>query len=209
LLTITNIIIAFTVLVSILAFNDNEQKYKLIYSPYAVKHHNKWWLVFSHGLIHADYSHLFFNMFVLYSFGNGVEQTFLYLYGMAQGSAYYIVLYVAGLAAASLPALKKHGDDLNYMSLGASGAVSAVFMVYIVYYPLNELQIIFLPGVPIPAIIMGVLYFAYETYANKHQRTNIAHDAHLAGFIFGIIFIFLISPKQYLNMWEQISNAVF
>lgn len=207
-LTITNIIIGITVLVSVAAFNDDTLKYKLTLSPYSVKHHKKWWLVLSHGFIHADFSHLFFNMFVLYSFGNGVEVTLQNIYGISQGSIYYLALYIVGLAAASLPALIKHGENLNYMSLGASGAVSAVFMTYIVYYPLNKLMLIFLP-VPIPAIIMGVLYIAYESYANKNQRTNVAHDAHLAGFVFGIIFVLLIAPKQYLYMFQQISQALF
>ena len=71
--SITTIIVAITVVVSLLAFNDKDLSYKLTLSPYSVKHHKRWWQILTHGFVHADYMHLGLNMYVLYSFGGFVE----------------------------------------------------------------------------------------------------------------------------------------
>lgn len=188
-ISVTVILVGVTCLVSYLAFNDRDLKYKLTYSPYAVKHHKRWWLIFTHGFIHADYGHLAMNMFTLYFLGEGVEQLMQMQFG-DRGILLYILLYFGGMAFASIPSLFKHGDNPGYLAVGASGAVSAVVFAFILFRPVDILLIYGL--IPIPGIILGVLYLAFETYANKKNQTNIAHDAHIAGAIFGIVFLILV-----------------
>jgi len=65
----TYIIIGITAAISIWCFSNRELKYKLTFSPYSAKHHKRWYNVFTHAFVHADYIHLIFNLFVLYSFG--------------------------------------------------------------------------------------------------------------------------------------------
>ena len=74
-------------------------------------------------------------------------------------------------------------------STWASGAVSAIVFAYIVIYPLRELGLILIPGLFLPGFIFGILYLFAEHYLSKKQYSNIAHDAHISGSIFGIIFI--------------------
>ena len=202
-LSVTLVIVAITVLVSFAAFNNDELLNKLIFSPYQAKHQNEWWRAITHGFIHGDHMHLFFNMYVFYNFGELIEGTLKYYYGSFSGSLFFIGLYVGGLLFATLPSLTKHADNPIYRSLGASGAVSSVLFAFIIYYPSEKLSLLFIP-IGIPAYIFGLLYLAFETYSNKKGRANIAHDAHIAGAIFGLIYIVAIDFNNLTNFFNQI-----
>ena len=107
---------------------------------------------------------------------------------------------------ATIPSLYKHGNNPNYLSLGASGAVSAIVFIYIVLNPLKELGIVLLPGIWIPGFIFGVLYILAENYMAKKKYTNIAHDAHISGSIFGILFIMFYDLNNAKYFFEAITN---
>ena len=200
-LGLNTLILIVTALVSISAFNDQNLKYRLTLSPYAVKHSNRWWLLFTHGFVHGDSMHLLFNMIALYSFGNLIEMVFVYEFGKIAGMLMYAGLYFGGLLFATLPAMLKHGDDFNYLSLGASGAVSAVLMTSILIFPLENISLFF--SINMPAWLFGILYIGFELYANKNSRGNIAHDAHLAGLLFGLIFVSVTMPQVLSNFLIQ------
>jgi membrane associated rhomboid family serine protease len=72
----TILIIIVTVAISMLAFSNNDIMDKLLFSPYRTIHNKEWHRLITHGFVHADYMHLFINMFVLYSFGSAVESIF-------------------------------------------------------------------------------------------------------------------------------------
>jgi len=212
---VTYIIIGITVIVSLIAFNNRELKYKLTFSPYTCKHHNKWYNVLTHGFVHGDYMHLIFNMFVLFSFGfqktgpeyydEGLEGNFEMFFG-EMGQLWFLTLYIVGILVATLPAFYKHSDNPNYLAVGASGAVSAVLFASIVLHPFNDIFIFFIP-IGIPSIIFGPLYLAYEIYMSKKGKGNIAHDAHIAGAIFGIIFICVLRLETFPELIDQISGV--
>jgi len=214
--SITTIIVAITVVVSFLAFNDKDLSYKLTLSPYSVKHHKRWWQVFTHGFIHADYMHLGLNMYVLYSFGNFVEgvlvegyynpsnEVFIGGFGNV-GYLYYFTLYVGGLLFATLPSLKKHGDNPGYLAVGASGAVSAIVFSSIILYPTGGMGLLFIP-ISIPSFIFGVLYLLAEHYMSKKGGTRIAHDAHIGGAFFGVIFTVLLDFQFLTNFIDMIND---
>lgn len=201
-MSITLIIVIATVIISYIGINDRDFKYKFTFSPYSVKHHGRWWLIFSHGLVHADYTHLGFNMFTLYAMGSGVEEILGGLYG-PKGMLYYLLLYLGGLVFATIPAFRKHADDPGYLSLGASGAVSAIVFAFIMFMPFAPLQLMFIP-IGIPGIIVGIGFVIYESYANRHLRTNIAHDAHLAGAAFGVVFLLILDHRIGVHFLNQI-----
>ncbi len=202
-MSITIVLIVITVVVSFLAFNNNNIKDQLIFSPYVYTKDKNWWLVFSHGFIHADYLHLFFNMYVLYVFGLNVEYSFYELNTL--GNLYFFLLYIGGMVFATLPSIIKHRNNSSYRSLGASGAVSAVVFSFIILDPTAGMGIIFLPGLSIPAFVFGILYLLAENYMSKKGNTNIAHEAHIAGAIFGLIFLGFFDYKVYTNFFESIT----
>ncbi|MCB9195915.1 MAG: rhomboid family intramembrane serine protease [Flavobacteriales bacterium] len=204
-MSVTYIILILTVIVSYQCFQDSSLKYKLTFSPYSVKHHKRWWLLFTHGAVHSGWPHLMMNMFTLYFLGPGVEERMVDLMGI-KGEVMYAILYIAGLAFASLPAMLKHGDDPGYLAVGASGAVTAVVFAYILFEPIRPLYIYGM--IPIPGVILGILYLIFETYASKQGRTNIGHDAHIAGAIFGVLFLVAVDHHIFMSFYYKIASVM-
>ena len=124
----------------------------------------------------------------------------------ALGEFTFLIFYVSAAMFATIPSLYKHGNNPNYLSLGASGAVSAIVFSYIVLNPLKELGIILLPGIWIPGFIFGILYILAENYMSKKKYTNIAHDAHISGSIFGILFIMFFDFNNAKYFFETVTN---
>jgi membrane associated rhomboid family serine protease len=201
-MAITYIIIAVTVLVSILCFNNADLFDRLKFNAYDVKHSNHWYRFFSYGFLHAGWMHLFINMIVLYSFGAIVE-TYFKFYFPLKYVLYYLLLYIGGLLLSIIPAFGKNKNDVFYNAVGASGAIAAVLFSSIILYPTGKINLFFIP-IGIPSPVFGVLYIAYEYYMSKKGRDNIGHDAHLWGAIFGIVFTIAIRPHFAILFFQQL-----
>jgi len=202
-MNIVSIIIAITVLISFQANKNPDLKQHFLYIPFQLKHNNEYYRLISHIFIHADISHLAFNMISLYFLGSTLSYYFIDYYGLQLGTTYLLILYFAGAIFASLPSFFKHQDNSSYRSLGASGAVSAVIFAAILWDPSMSLGILFIPF-PIPAYIFGPIYLAVEYFSMKRGGTGIAHDAHLGGAVFGILFVLLLNinkGKEFLDLF--------
>jgi membrane associated rhomboid family serine protease len=199
---VTGVIIFITVVVSVLAFNNEELFSKLKFNAYDAKHSNHWYRFFTYGFLHASYMHLFINMLVLYSFGEIVESYFK-IYFPGKAAFYYILLYIGGLILSVIPSFGKHKNDVFYNAVGASGAVAAVIFASIILYPTGKIYFFFIP-IGIPSPIFGVLYVVYEAYMSKRGGDNIGHDAHLWGAIFGLIFTIAIKPSLVMSFLQQL-----
>ena len=188
------IILVATIIISLWADKNAEWKERMLFIPYRIKHQHEYHRFVTHAFIHADFPHLAFNMMTLYFMGE-----YLYLEWMTQfgnaGIVYFCVLYFAGMIAATFLPMVKHQDQPNYRSLGASGAVSAVLFAVILWKPTLSLSLMFIP-IPIPAYVFGPLYLFFEYYSLKKGNTGIAHDAHLGGAIFGILFVLMLYPQK-------------
>ncbi|HZF99354.1 MAG TPA: rhomboid family intramembrane serine protease [Chitinophagales bacterium] len=199
------IIIAITVGVSFLAFQNRELMYKLMMRPFDVVHSNQYYRLVTSGFIHIDWMHLFVNMIVLFSFGRGLLN--YYNITFAEKSLYYFIcLYLGGIIFSDLPSLIKHKNNPGFNSLGASGAVSAVLFAYIFFNPLGGIGFIFLPGLEIPSVIWGVLYMVYSIYMGKRGGDNVNHDAHLFGAIFGVLFTFAMKPELAVRFIKNLTS---
>ncbi len=201
---LTFIILAATVLVSWRAFEQSALFEKLLHSPYRVKHQKQYYRLFTHMLVHADGIHLALNMFVFYSFGRVMESIFTMNWGSMKGGLMFIALYVLGGVAATLPSMRKHGDNYGYNSVGASGAVSALLMAYMILFPLNEIAFFF---IPMPAFIGVFVFFLLEHFMKRNVRSNIAHDAHIWGALFGIVFIAVLVPQSIPRFITQVLST--
>jgi membrane associated rhomboid family serine protease len=201
---LTFIILAATIVVSWRAFEQSGLFEKLLHSPYRVKHQKQYYRVFSHMLVHADGIHLALNMFVFYSFGRVMESIFTLNWGNTKGGAMFLALYLLGGAAATLPSMRKHSDNYGYNSVGASGAVSALLMAYMVLFPLNEIAFFF---IPMPAFIGVFVFFLLEHFMKRNVRSNIAHDAHIWGALFGIVFIAVAVPNSIPRFISQVLSV--
>ena len=197
--TVTLIII--TVIISLIAFNKSNVMNRLIFWPPAIKR-GEYDRFIAHGFIHADGTHLLFNMITLFFFGNIIEVFYRqYFYELG-----YVLFYLGGLIAAILPSYLQHKNDTRWASLGASGAVSAVLFTYILFEPW---KLIFVFFIPVPAIIFAVLYVAYSIWSGKRGRDNINHSAHLWGAAYGIIVTILLEPKILPHFLSQLTQLPF
>ncbi len=192
-ITIHTVILATTVIVSLNAMNNASLKDRMMYVPYLCKRDHQYYRILSHLLIHADFTHLLFNMMSFYYLGKGLEFQFIERFGLLQGELYFLTLYLLGGLFATLIPYSRNQDNPGYRSLGASGAVSAVIFAFVLWNPNVQLLVMF---IPMKAWVFGFVYLAYEFYADKKGNTGIAHDAHIGGAIFGIIFILLIDIER-------------
>ena len=211
---VTYVIIGVTVLVSIMAFNNASLYQQLIFNPYTVKHSKQYYRILSHTLLHADWTHLAFNMYTFYSFGTFLEIVFSnpnvfqrffpdhQFWGIQVGYLYFILLYLVGAVVASLPAMRKHSDNISYNAVGASGAVSAVIMAFMIMFPTLEIRMFF--AIPMPAYVGALIFFGIEHYLQRRGGTNVAHDAHIYGALGGIVFIAIIQPSFIVEFFTKI-----
>lgn len=135
---ITWIIIGTTALVSYMAFQNSELMGKLQFNAAKIVHEKEYYRLVSHAFIHANWSHLIVNMFVLFFFGRNIEAYFGYFFGN-RATAYFLLLYFGGILASNLWSLIKHKDNYYYNAVGASGAVSAVLFAAIFFNPWERL----------------------------------------------------------------------
>lgn len=188
----TWVVIAITVLISMRAFNDRRMFDRMVFEPFVINTRQDWSRLVTHGFIHGNGQHLFVNMFVLFMFGPRVEEGYAKLTGHS-GTIPFLVLYLAGITLSSLPGYYKHRWDSSYRAVGASGATSAVLFASILMFPLDKLMLLILP-VPAPAWIFGILYLGYEWFMGRRGGDGIAHDAHFAGALVGIVFTVMMHP---------------
>lgn len=196
------VIIGITGLISWHAFTDNALFERLLFSPYRIKHHKEYYRFMSNMLVHSDFTHLIFNMISLFFLGEALEYFFFRDYGITIGEIHFLSVYIFGGLASNFYAYVKHQDNPNYRAVGASGAVSAVIFAAILWYPQMELMLFFIP-IPIPAYLFGPIYLAFEYFAHKRGNSRIAHDAHIGGAIFGILYVLIINidkGKEFLNL---------
>jgi membrane associated rhomboid family serine protease len=150
--------------------------------------------------LHASWLHIIGNMWVLWIFGDNIED---YL-----GHFPYLLFYlVSGFAAAVAHILLNVGSRVP--SVGASGAIAGVMGAYFVLYPRARVLIWFPPifFFHLPAwLVLGYWFFmqflcgAATSIAETSQTGGgIAFWAHVGGFVTGIVLIKLLPerPRRY------------
>ena len=206
-----------------MAFSNQQLLGRFMFIPYEAKHHGRFDRFISHIFIHADFGHLAFNMLSLYFLGDmflnqiggtyytpGSEGTFEldgglnFTYGNVIGQIHFGILYFAGGLFATIIPYARNQDNPNYKSLGASGAVSAVIFAAILWNPTVELRFLFIPF-PIKAWLFGILYLGAEYYMDRRGGGRIAHDAHIGGALFGILYVLIIN----IDKGKEFIQAIF
>jgi len=204
-MNVTLLIIIITCIVSYLCFENRALFDKLKHHPVS-ESKGEWHRMVTSGFIHANYMHLGFNMYVLYGFGNYVEGLFLQYFGTSMGRLVYLLLYLAMIIIADIPSFIKNKNNYGYSAIGASGAVSGILFIYIFLDPWGTLQLFF--AIDIYAIIFGVLYLIYSSWASKNANDNIGHDAHFYGAISGIVLTAILLPETIGNFAHQFTTGI-
>ena len=185
---VTYVLIGVTVLVSWQAFNNRALLERLILWPPAIKRYRQYDRLLTHGFIHADATHLLFNMITLFFFGRAIEPVFVDRIGMLGFAAFYL----SAIVMAIMPTYIRHANDPQYRSLGASGAVSAVLFSFVLFAPWSLIFVFF---IPVPAIVYAVLYIGYSIWMDRRGTDNVNHSAHLWGAVYGMLFTVMMEPR--------------
>jgi membrane associated rhomboid family serine protease len=149
--------------------------------------------------LHGGWSHVIGNMWYLWIFGDNVEDRL--------GHGRFIVFYLlCGIVAALGQTLIDPTSTLP--TIGASGAIAGVMGAYFVLYPNSRVLtlvtlIIFWQVIEVPAIVLLGFWFLMQLVnAGAIAATasagsgGVAFMAHVAGFITGIIGVFVFRQRQ-------------
>ena len=148
-----------------------------------------WYQFITYAFLHGGLMHIGFNMFFLYLFGNNVSDKL--------GTKKYLLFYFAGAILSALGHIavgKLWGSASiagNVPLIGASGAVSAVIGAYLVFFPQTLITVFyvffFFGTMEIPAIYLIAFKLIFIDNMLFRFTHNVAYDAHLAGYAFGIL----------------------
>ncbi len=138
------------------------------------------WRLLTAVFLHGGLWHLFFNMLVLYWAGQRVEEmrggrefALFYLISGVFANLLYLAVYVAGLCPATT-------------AVGASGAVTAILVVFACYFP-HRLLLFFV--IPVPAWGLVVLFVGLDVIgAFGGGDANVAYIVHIGGALFGLVY---------------------
>lgn len=143
------------------------------------------WTAFTYMFLHGTPMHLFVNMFGLFIFGPRVEARL--------GSRRFITLWVLSGLGGALLSLATPAAAI----VGASGALFGVMYAFAHYWPDAGIFIFPFPF-PIPARILVFFAAGMSLFLGLRGGGNIAHFAHLGGFVAAFI---------YLRLGERFSGA--
>ena len=150
----------------------------------------EWLTVFTAMFLHGGWFHIISNMWVLYIFGDNIEDRV--------GSMRYLLFYLlSGIAAACLQVFILPSSSVPM--IGASGAIAGVLGAYLVSFPGSRIASIvpiffIFTIVEIPAILFLIFWFITQVYSGLFAMqgssgSGIAWWAHIGGFIFGLIMV--------------------
>lgn len=207
-MSVTLLLVGLTCLISYNAFQNRQMFNQLKHFPYVAARQKEYFRFISSGFVHANWGHLLVNMFVLWNFGEIVERYFNLFYGKVTGPVIYILVYVLTIIVASIPSYLKHRNNPYYSAIGASGAVSGIVFIFILFHPWEKLTFLFFPFISFPAIVLGIAYLIYSSWASRNSNDNIGHDAHLYGGLFGFVFMLLLKPELAEVFFNQIKSGL-
>jgi membrane associated rhomboid family serine protease len=145
------------------------------------------WNWLTYGFAHAPIDdptvgiwHILGNMLGLFFLGRAVE----YRMGSQEFLSFYLVaVVVSGLGAVVIAWLTGVGTSL----VGASGAVTAVVAVFIIWFP-NQTLLIW--GIlPVPAWAVGVLMIGTNLMYAFNPASHVSWQAHAVGALFGVAYL--------------------
>ena len=165
--------------------------------------------------MHANFQHIFFNMFAVWMFGRTLE--------MVLGSKRFLTYYmVCGIGAGLVQELVQYiqyamelshydgvntglevipmAEFLNLMTtVGASGAVYVILLAFGMLFPESKMFVFPIPF-PIKAKFFVIGYAVIELFAGfGSSGDGVAHFAHLGGMIFGFLLIMYWRKKNKNN----------
>jgi membrane associated rhomboid family serine protease len=137
------------------------------------------WQFFTYMFLHGGFWHIFFNMFVLWMFGNELER--------AWGSREFLFYYlVTGVGAGVFYFIFNLSSPIP--TVGASGAIYGLLAAYGILFPNRIIYLYML--FPIPAKYFVILLGGIAFFSSVGSSSSgVAHLAHLGGMVIGYVLL--------------------
>lgn len=149
--------------------------------------------------LHGSWMHFLGNMWYLWIFGDNVEDRL--------GHSRFVVFYLlCGIVAALGQTAIDPQSTLP--TIGASGAIAGVMGAYFVLYPHSRVLtliplIIIWEVIELPAIVLLGFWFLMQLFSAgaiavtaSSQGGGIAFMAHVAGFVMGLVGVFVFRKRE-------------
>ena len=135
------------------------------------------WQPLSYMFMHANLSHIFFNMFNLWMFGAAMEN----FWGTKRFLTYYLACGIgAGLLYMLLPGM--------HVTVGASAAVYGLLLAFGMTFPNQYIYLYFLMPIKTKWFITGMIVIEL-LQGIFYSYDGVAHFAHLGGMLIGFLLI--------------------
>lgn len=142
------------------------------------------WSFITSIFLHADFTHLFFNMFALFMFG-------MFLESRIGSKKFLILFFLAGMAGSM--GYMVTATDPTIPAIGASGSVYGIIGALAI---INPFLMVWVMGmVPMPMILVAFIWGLMEFFGLFYP-SGIAHGAHLGGLLMGMLFGFYFREKE-------------
>jgi membrane associated rhomboid family serine protease len=157
-----------------------------------------WWQFLTYGFVHdvSGITHVLFNMFGLYVFGRSVERRL----GQMEFLRFYLIAVVCGGIVGAITSLALGGGG----TVGASGAVIAVAVLFACYFPNQEILLMFV--FPVKAWVLAVFFVTMDLagaigiLTGMGAASNTAFTVHLAGAFLALGYYFLHWRLRWLDL---------
>ena len=153
--------------------------------PVAVMH-GKVWQVVTYSLLHAGFSHVFFNMLTLWFIGAYLERDW--------GPRRFIECYtfcVVGAALITIAVSYTHflGMNPRIGTVGASGGIFGLLMAFGILYADQEMYLFPLPFRIKAKYLVGIWVVVAIIAVFEPSQGGVAVFAHLGGLLFGYLWV--------------------
>ena len=162
------------------------------------------WQLVTYQFMHADFWHLFYNMFGLWMFGMEVE----HVWGSKRFLAFYLTCgIVAGVTQLVLSPILEQGSVVTSYgqvipTVGASGAVYGVLVAFAMMFPDRYIFIYFLLPIKAKYLVFGMIILGIMSVGN---HTAIANLAHLGGAAAGYAYVLILARRYpFQRLIEQL-----
>jgi membrane associated rhomboid family serine protease len=140
------------------------------------------WQLLTYGFLHGNLTHIAFNMFGLWMFGQDLER----LWGPKRFINYFLVCVVGAGVIQLLVAGFQGG---LYPTVGASGGLFGLLLAYGLTFP-NRIVVPLFPPIPMRAITFVIVFGLLELYLGvSGNAPGIANFAHLGGMLVGFLML--------------------
>jgi len=149
------------------------------------------WTLVTYMFVHANVTHILFNMLALYFFGPRVEERL--------GSRRFITLYLlSGVSGAVLSMMFARNAPI----VGASGAVFGVMLAFARFWPTAEIYIMGI--LPLQARVAVLLMAAAALWSGvQGSRGGVADFAHLGGFGGGWLYLIWLDRRAGIKKFRS------